>query len=152
MLEVISAKLYSLLLLVIQSVLVIAVPFIIKQLYKLVDNVIEYFKLKAKAIENERIRVRLLDLFNIIDNTAEAIFAELAEIKFDKKNGSITITNADKIYEAVRDSVYKQLTASTKELVEKLGSDLEEIIRIQVQARLELLKKLASEGGKRWNY
>lgn len=149
MLEVISAKLYSLLLLVIQSVLVIAVPFIIKQLYKLVDNVIEYFKLKAKAIENERIRVRLLDLFNIIDNTAEAIFAELAEIKFDKKNGSITITNADKIYEAVRDSVYKQLTASTKELVEKLGSDLEEIIRIQVQARLELLKKLASEGGKR---
>lgn len=141
MLEFLSAKLYSILLVILQTVLSLALPFFIKQLYRVIDNFIEYLKLKAKAIENERIKNRLVELTEIIDSTVTAIFAELATIKVDKNNNSITITNADKIFEAVKDSVNKQLTNSTKELIAKLGADIEEIIRIQVQAKLESIKK-----------
>lgn len=118
------------------ALLVVIVPIIIKKLHEAVDGWIEALKVRAKALEHARVKERLEDFLNIIDDAIDGSFNVAEKVKIETVDGKMKVTNLDALAAELKDSVLKQATNSTGELMQKLGVDVEEVIKAKVQARL----------------
>lgn len=118
------------------AILVIIVPILIKKLHEAVDGWIEALKIRAKATEHARVKERLSDFLEIVDVAVNGAFTVAEKVKVETVDGKPKITNLDALAAELKGSVLKQATNSTGELMQKLGVDIEEVIKAKVQARL----------------
>lgn len=118
------------------AILILIVPIILKKLEAFADGWVEALKARTKVIEHSRVKERLDDFLDIVDDTVHGFFKTAEKVKIEVIDGKPKVTNLGELTAEIKNSVLKQATDSTGELMQKLGVDIEETIKAKVQAKL----------------